>query len=110
MDTITRFVGSPGLLWTALLTIVALLSVGFGTFWLFKQARLGRLAELRKRLDEMGPADPEYGAVRALYTSMVIDAARWGFFHSDTGSGGGVDGADHGGAGHAGDGGSDGGH
>jgi len=35
---------------------------------------------LKKKLDELKPSDPEYGAVRALYTSMVIDAERWGFF------------------------------
>jgi hypothetical protein len=35
---------------------------------------------MRERLDELQVSDPEHGAVRALYTSMVIDADRWGLF------------------------------
>jgi hypothetical protein len=80
---------------TAVLGIVGMLTVGLGIYWLFnKQARLRDLAELRKKLDDLKPSDPEYGAVRALYTSMVIDAERWGFFPSDSGS------SDHGGSAH----------
>jgi hypothetical protein len=52
-----------------------------GFYWLVnKRARLKHLTELRRKLDELSPSDPEYGAVRALYTSMTIDAERWGFF------------------------------
>lgn len=32
------------------------------------------LEELRKRYEELKPTDPEYNQVRALYTSMMIDA------------------------------------
>jgi uncharacterized membrane protein YgcG len=74
---------------TTAIGVVALLALGLGVYWLFnKQARLRHIAELRKKLDEMQPTDPEYGAVRALHTSMVIDAQRWGFFHADAASGG----------------------
>ena len=80
---------------TILFGVVAVVSVALGIYWLFnKRARLRDLAELRKKLDQTEPTDPEYGAVRALYTSMVIDAERWGFFHSDSGS------SDHGGSAH----------
>jgi hypothetical protein len=40
---------------------------------------------VRKRLDRLNPTDSEYGAVRALYTSMVLDAERWGLFGVDGG-------------------------
>jgi hypothetical protein len=83
--------------------VVALLAVGLGVYWLFnRQARLRDIAKLRSKLDELQPTDPEYGAVRALYTSMVIDAHRWGFFHSDAGAHGDSGGA-HSGDEHAGD-------
>jgi hypothetical protein len=61
------------------------------------------LAELSKKLDDLKPSDPEYGAVRALYTSMVIDAQRWGFFHSDSGSSDHSVSAHHNGGDHVGD-------
>jgi uncharacterized membrane protein YgcG len=96
---------------TTAIGVVALLALGLGVYWLFnKQARLRDIAELRKKLDEMQPTDPEYSAVRALHTSMVIDAQRWGFFHSDAASGG-HDGGAHSGSGDTGshsDGGGDG--
>jgi uncharacterized membrane protein YgcG len=82
-----NFLASSAAFTTIVLGIVGLLTVGLGVYWLFnKQARLRDLAELRKKLDDLTPSDPEYGTVRALYTSMVIDAERWGFFHSDSGS------------------------
>ena len=88
------FVG-PAAITITVFGIVAMIAVGCGIYWLFnKQARLRDLAELRKQLDHLKPSDPEYGAVRALYTSMVIDAERWGFFHSGSGS------SDHGGSAH----------
>jgi hypothetical protein len=78
---------SPAAITTTVFGIVAMITVSLSIYWLFnKQARLRDLAELRKKLDDLEPSDPEYGAVRALYTSMVIDAERWGFFHSDSGS------------------------
>jgi hypothetical protein len=87
MDTVTKIIAGPAAVWTIAVCIVGLLSIGIGVYWLFnKQARLRDLAELRKKLDELKPSDPEYGAVRALYTSMVIDADRWGFLHSGPGS------------------------
>jgi len=87
MDTVTKIIAGPAAVWTVVVGIVCLLSIGLGVYWLFnKQARLRGLAELRKKLDELKPSDPEYGAVRALYTSMVIDAERWDFFHSGHGS------------------------
>jgi hypothetical protein len=61
------------------------------------------LAALRQKLDEFTPSDPEYGAVRALYTSMVIDAERWGFFHSDAGADGHSGSIHHSEGSHAGD-------
>ena len=79
--------------------IVALLVVGVGFYWLVsKQARLKHLAELRGKLDELSPSDPEYGPVRALYTSMAIDAERWGYFHSSTGTQSHGEGGSHGGS------------
>src|ERR1700738_5260359 len=96
MDTITKIIGGPAIVWTAVVCIVGLLSIVLGLFWLFnKQARLKHLAELREKLDELRPSDPEYGDVRALYTSMMIDAERWGFFHSGSGSDGDGGSADH---------------
>ena len=92
MDMLTR----PAAITSTMFGVAALFIVGLGIYWLFnKRARLRHLAELRKKLDELRPADPEYGAVRALYTSMVIDAQRWGFFHSETGSGDGGESAQH---------------
>jgi hypothetical protein len=92
MDMLTRPAAITGIVFG----VVALLAVGLGIYWLFnKRARPKHLAELRKRLDDLRPADPEYGAVRALYTSMVIDAHRWGFFHSETGSSDGSGSAQH---------------
>ena len=83
MDVLTR----PAAITTTVFGVVALFIVGLGIYWLFnKRARLRHLAELRKKLDDLRPTDPEYGAVRALYTSMVIDAERWGFLRSETGS------------------------
>jgi hypothetical protein len=104
MDTITKIIAGPAAVWTTVVCIAGLLSIGLGIYWLFnKQARLRDLAELRKKLDELEPSDPEYGAVRALYTSMVIDADRWGFFHSGSGSDGHSGSADHSGGDHGGD-------
>jgi uncharacterized membrane protein YgcG len=83
--------------------IAGLLAVGLAIYWLFnKQARLRDLAGLRRKLDELEPSDPEYGDVRALYTSMVIDAERWGFFRSDSGSDGHGGSAHHSGSDHSG--------
>lgn len=114
MDTISKIIAGPAAAWTVVCGVAALISIGIGIYWLFnKQARLRAIAELRKKLDHMAPSDPEYGAVRALYTSMVIDADRWGFFHGDSGSGGDGGGVGHGighsGGDHGGDGGSGGG-
>lgn len=110
MDTITKILVGPAAVWTTVVCIAGLLSVGLG-YWLFnKRARLRDLAELRSRLDELKPSDPEYGAVRALYTSMMIDAERWGFFHAGSGSDDDGGSADHGGGDHVGDGGSGGDH
>lgn len=111
MDTFTKIIAAPAAIWTTVVCVVGLLSIALGLFWLFnKQARLTHLAELRKKLDELRPSDPEYGAVRALYTSMVIDAERWGFFHSDSGSGNEAGSTDHSSNGHVSDGNSDSGH
>ncbi|WP_426530567.1 hypothetical protein [Bradyrhizobium sp. McL0615] len=83
-----NFIANAAAVATTAIGVVALLALGLGVYWLFnKQARLRDIAELRKKLDEMQPTDPEYSAVRALHTSMVIDAQRWGFFHSDDVSG-----------------------
>ncbi|TYO60740.1 hypothetical protein FXV83_42230 [Bradyrhizobium hipponense] len=99
----TKILAGPAAVWTIIVCIVGLLSVGLGIYWLFnKQAKLSDLAELRKRLDDLKPSDPEYGAVRALYTSMMIDAERWGFFHSGSGSDGDGGSADHGSGDHGG--------
>jgi len=76
--------------------IAALFMLSVGIYWLFnKQVRLRELARVRELLARCDPSDPEYGAVRALYTSMVIDAHRWHFFQPDAASG------DHGGGYHA---------
>jgi hypothetical protein len=99
MDTITKIIAGPAAAWTIAVCIVGLLSIGLGAYWLFnKQARSRHLAQLRKKLDELKPSDPEYGAVRALYTSMVIDAERGGPSNSGPGSAdGGSDGSSGGG-------------
>ncbi|MEH2506490.1 hypothetical protein V1290_005301 [Bradyrhizobium sp. AZCC 1578] len=105
MDTVTKIIAAPAALWAAVVGLVALLPLGLGIYWLFnKQARLRDLAELRKKLDELRVSDPEYGAVRALYTSMMVDAERWGFVKSGSGSGGDGESADHSVGGHVGDG------
>jgi hypothetical protein len=86
MDVVTKMIAAPAALWATVVGLVALLPLGFGIYWLFnKQARLRDLAELRKKLDELSASDPEYGAVRALYTSMMVDAERWGFIKSGSG-------------------------
>jgi uncharacterized membrane protein YgcG len=91
-----NFIANAASITTVVFGVVALLAVGLGVYWLFnKQARLRCIAEMRKKLDKLEPTDPEYGPVRALYTSMVIDAHRWGFFHSDAGSDGSSGSADH---------------
>ena len=83
MDTLTYH----ALITSSLFGAIAGLTVCLGIVWLFsKKMRLKHLAELRKKLDELAPVDPEYGQVRALYTSMVIDAQRWGFFAFESGS------------------------
>jgi uncharacterized membrane protein YgcG len=98
-----NFIASAAAVTTTVIGAVALVMVGLGVYWLFnKQARLRHIAELRKKLDEMQPTDPEYGAVRALHTSMVIDAHRWGLFKSDDSSGA-HDGSAHSGSGDTGD-------
>lgn len=80
----------------------AALALCLGIVWLFsKKARLKHLAELRSKLSELSPTDPEYGPVRALYMSMVIDAQRWGFFKSETSSGSGDGGGHHSSSDHA---------
>ncbi len=99
-----NFIANSAAITTTVFGIVALLMLGLGVYWLVnKRARLRDLAELRKKLDELQPTDPEYSAVRALYTSMVIDAHRWGLFHSDTGSDGESGSAHHSGDSHIGD-------
>ena len=111
MDAVTKIIVTPAALWATVVGLVALLPLGFGIYWLFnKQARLRDLAELRRKLDELGVSDPEYGAVRALYTSMMVDAERWGFINSSSRSGGDGEGADHSGGDHVGDGNSGGDH
>jgi uncharacterized membrane protein YgcG len=100
------FIANAASVTTIVFGVAALFALGLGGYWLFnKQARLREIAELRKKVDELQPTDPEYGAMRALYTSMVIDAQRWGFFHSDPGSDGQSGGAHDGGGDHSGGGG-----
>ena len=70
--------------------ITALIVVCIGIYWLFdKKAKQKQLADLRAKLEQMKSSDPEYGAVRALYTSMMIDAHRWEFFHGSDAAGSG---------------------
>ena len=70
--------------------VAALVVVGVGIYWQFdKKAKQKQLAELRARLEQMQSSDPEYGQVRALYTSMMIDAHRWEFFHGSDAAGSG---------------------
>ena len=111
-----NLVGTFAAAWTALIGVAGLLTIGLAIYWLFnRQARLRELAEMRKKLDETQVSDPEYGVVRALYTSMMIDAERWGFFLFSGGSdghGGGdhhVGGDHHSGGFHSSDGGAAGG-
>jgi len=80
--------------------IVALVVVGVGIYWQFnKKAKQRQLAELRAKLEVMISSDPEDGPVRALYTSMMIDAHRWDFFHGSDADGGSHSGGDHSGGG-----------
>ena len=100
MTTLT----SPATMTDTVFGVAALVTLGVGIYWLFnKRARLRDIAEMRAKLDELEPSDPEYGAVRALYTSMVLDAERWGFFAGESGSGGHGGSADHSGSDHIGD-------
>jgi hypothetical protein len=111
MDAITKMLAGPAAVLTAFLCIAGLLSIGLGVYWLFnKKARLRDIEELRKKLDELRPSDPEYNVVRALYTSMVIDAHGSGFFHSGSESGGDNGSVGHGGGDHVGGDGSGGHH
>ena len=111
MDAVTKIIAAPAALWVTVVGLVALLPLGFGIYWLFnKQARLRDLAELRERLDELRASDPEYTAVRALYTSMMVDAERWGFIKSSSGPGSDGESAVQSGGDHAGDGSSGGDH
>jgi uncharacterized membrane protein YgcG len=100
-----NMLASPAKITVTVFGAVALMTLGIGIYWLFnKRARLRDIAEMRARLHELAPSDPEYGAVRALYTSMVLDAERWGFYAGESGSSGHGAGTDHGGDGdHAGD-------
>ncbi|CCD89016.1 conserved protein of unknown function [Bradyrhizobium sp. ORS 285] len=87
----------PAVAWVTFFGVLMLIILGAGIYWLFnKRARLRDIEILREKLGQMTTMDPEYGAVRALYTSMVIDAHRWHFYHSDAASG------DHGGSHHSG--------
>jgi uncharacterized membrane protein YgcG len=111
MDAVSKIIVAPAALWATVVGLVALLPLGFAIYWLFnKQARLKDLAELRTKLDELRVSDPEYGAARALYTSMTVDAERWGFISSSSRSGGDGESADHSGGDHGGDGNSGGDH
>lgn len=89
--------------------IAALVALGLGICWqVNKKAKQRQLAELRAKLEVMKSSDPEYGQVRALYTSMMIDAHRWDFFHGSDAGGGGShhsDGGSHSGGDHSGGGG-----
>ena len=90
--------------------VVALVAVGVGVYWQFnKKAKQKQLAELRAKLETMQSSDPEYGQVRALYTSMMIDAHRWEFYHGSDAAGGGSshhsDGGSHSSGDHSGGGG-----
>src|SRR5712664_190081 len=76
MDTITKIIAGPAAVLTTLFCIAGLLSIGLGLYWLFnKQARLRDLAELRKRLDELKPSDPEYGGCQG---TLHVDGDRCG--------------------------------
>ena len=111
MNLVTTIFATPAALWATVVGVVGLLPLGLGIYWLFsKQARLRDLADLRARLDELRASDPEYAAVRALYTSMMVDAERWGFVKSSAGSGGDGDSGVHSGGDHGSDGGSGGDH
>jgi uncharacterized membrane protein YgcG len=89
-------VGNNAAFITTILGIAGLVAVGLGIYWHFnRQAKLRDLAVLRRKLDELEPSDPEYNAARALYTSMMIDAERWDFFHSYAGSDGHSSSSDH---------------
>jgi hypothetical protein len=95
---------SPATMTATLFGIVALFTLGMAIYWLFnRRARLRDIAELRRKLGELKHSDPQYGAARALYTAMVVDAERWGFFPAESESGGHGGGADHGGSHHVGD-------
>ncbi|UFZ05923.1 hypothetical protein LQG66_06335 [Bradyrhizobium ontarionense] len=85
----------PAAAFVTLFGLAALGMLCIAVYWLFnKHVRLRELARVRELLARYNPSDPEYNTVRALYTSMVIDAERWSFFHSDSAS------MDHGGDGH----------
>ena len=95
---------SPATMTVTLFGIVALVTLGMAAYWLFnRRARLRDIAELRRTLDELTPSDPQYGAARALYSSMVVDAERLGFFPAEVPSGGHGGSAHHGSSDHFGD-------
>jgi hypothetical protein len=73
--------------------IFALILIFFSIFWLInKSLREKQLSDLRAKLLELQPTDPEYNQARALYISMMIDAHQRDIFY---GSSFGIDGSLH---------------
>lgn len=111
MSMITAILTGPAAALRILICFAGLVSIGVWAYWrINKKARLKDIAAMREKLDGLLPSDPEYGPVRALYTSMVMDADRWGFFNSDPASASAAGSSDHSDGHHASDAGSDGGH
>ena len=70
-----RIVDNPAVIVAALfalggLSVIALRLYGFFNYKAWKR----QVVELRKRMDEMKPTDPEYNDAKALYMSLMNDA------------------------------------
>ena len=80
MEHVFTFIYS---IFTNLYGIAGLVALSYCIYWLFsKEAKKRQIAELRKRMDEMSPTDPEYNQVRMLYISMMIESTSGVFFNS----------------------------
>jgi len=80
-------------IFTSLYGIFALILIFFILYWLInKREREKQLSDLRAKLFELQPTDPEYNQARALYISMMIDAHQRDIFY---GSSSGIDGILH---------------
>ena len=79
-------------LYGSIAALIGMYVIGLMIYWFFnKKAHARDLAEIRKKLEELKPTDPEYNQARALYASMEIAAEHRELLHSAAYDGGGHD-------------------